>query len=66
MKAPVATRYPSPISAGVAQFKNSIHTPAQLIGVADRRLLDAKRAGRNRTVASSASDVAADLQARSM
>lgn len=57
---------PITISAGVAQFKNSIHTPAQLIGVADRRLLDAKRAGRNRTVASSASDVAADLQARSM
>jgi two-component system, cell cycle response regulator len=43
---------PITISGGVAQFKGSIHTPAQLIGLADRRLLEAKRSGRNRTIAS--------------
>lgn len=46
------TPIPMTVSAGVAQFKQNIHTPAQLIGVADRRLLEAKRSGRNRTVAS--------------
>jgi|SRR5579872_64458 len=45
------TPIPMTISAGVAQFKENIHTPAQLIGVADRRLLEAKRLGRNRTIA---------------
>jgi diguanylate cyclase (GGDEF)-like protein len=43
---------PITISGGVAQFRGSIHTPAQLIGLADRRLLEAKRSGRNCTVAS--------------
>lgn len=38
------------ISGGVATLKESIHTPGQLIGVADRRLLAAKRAGRNQTI----------------
>ncbi|HXW51388.1 MAG TPA: sensor domain-containing diguanylate cyclase [Candidatus Acidoferrales bacterium] len=42
---------PITVSAGVAQFKENIHTPSQLVGVADRRLLDAKRTGRNRTIA---------------
>jgi diguanylate cyclase (GGDEF)-like protein len=42
---------PVTISAGVAQFKGNVHTPAQLIGLADRRLLEAKRSGRNRTIA---------------
>jgi diguanylate cyclase (GGDEF)-like protein len=44
---------PMTISGGVAALDRGIHTPAQLIGVADRRLLEAKRAGRNRTVSSS-------------
>jgi diguanylate cyclase (GGDEF)-like protein len=38
------------ISAGIATLQDTIHTPAQLVGVADRRLLEAKRTGRNRTV----------------
>jgi diguanylate cyclase (GGDEF)-like protein len=45
-------RIPITISAGVAQLKGNVHTPAQLIGLGDRRLLEAKRAGRNRTIAS--------------
>lgn len=40
------------ISCGVAHLKDNIHTPGQLIGLADRRLLAAKRTGRNRTIAS--------------
>lgn len=52
---------PITISSGVAQFKDSIHTPAQLIGVADRRLLDAKRSGRNRTIAEPYQNVAVDM-----
>ena len=42
---------PMTVSAGVAALDHSIHTPGQLIGVADRRLLQAKRSGRNRTIA---------------
>jgi diguanylate cyclase (GGDEF)-like protein len=43
-------RVPITISGGVAALDTSIHTPAQLIGVADRRLLEAKRTGRNRNI----------------
>jgi len=50
---------PITVSGGIAALDHGIHTPGQLIGVADRRLLAAKRAGRNRTVASA--PVAADL-----
>ena len=45
-------RVPMTVSGGIAALIDTIHTPAQLIGVADRRLLEAKRSGRNRTVAS--------------
>lgn len=38
------------VSCGVATLIETIHTPAQLIAAADRRLLEAKRTGRNRTV----------------
>lgn len=38
------------ISGGVATLRDNIHTPGQLIGLADRRLLAAKRAGRNMTI----------------
>jgi len=41
---------PITLSGGIAALDGTIHTPAQLIGVADRRLLDAKRTGRNKTV----------------
>ena len=41
---------PITISGGIAALDASIHTAAQLIGVADRRLLEAKRTGRNKTV----------------
>jgi diguanylate cyclase (GGDEF)-like protein len=43
---------PITISGGIAALIDTIHTPAQLIGVADRRLLEAKRTGRNKTVGS--------------
>ena len=39
------------LSCGVAWVDNSIHTPAQCVAAADRCLLEAKRSGRNRTVA---------------
>jgi diguanylate cyclase (GGDEF)-like protein len=41
---------PITLSGGIAALDSSIHTPAQLVGVADRRLLEAKRTGRNKTV----------------
>ena len=41
---------PITLSGGIAALNSAIHTPAQLIGVADRRLLEAKRTGRNKTV----------------
>jgi diguanylate cyclase (GGDEF)-like protein len=41
---------PITLSGGIAALDSTIHTPAQLIGVADRRLLEAKRTGRNKTV----------------
>ncbi len=50
---------PITVSAGIAALEQGIHTPAQLIGVADRRLLAAKRAGRNRSVSGSGSVVSA-------
>lgn len=40
------------ISCGVASLEEKIHTPSQLMAAADRCLLEAKRAGRNRTVMS--------------
>jgi len=39
------------ISCGTASLRDNVHTPAQLIAAADQRLLEAKRSGRNRTVA---------------
>jgi len=39
------------VSCGVAWVAPDIHTPAQCLAAADRCLLEAKRAGRNRTVA---------------
>lgn len=45
-------RIPMTVSGGVAALDHSIHTPGQLIGTADRRLLHAKRTGRNRTISS--------------
>ena len=56
---------PMTVSAGVAALDHSIHTPGQLIGMADRRLLHAKRSGRNRTISSDHQehvDVAAERQ----
>jgi diguanylate cyclase (GGDEF)-like protein len=41
---------PITLSGGIAALDTTIHTAAQLIGVADRRLLEAKRTGRNKTV----------------
>jgi diguanylate cyclase (GGDEF)-like protein len=41
---------PITLSGGIAALDSTIHTPAQLVGVADRRLLEAKRTGRNKTV----------------
>ena len=41
---------PITLSGGIAALDSTIHTAAQLVGVADRRLLDAKRTGRNKTV----------------
>ena len=41
---------PITLSGGIAALDSTIHTAAQLIGVADRRLLEAKRTGRNKTV----------------
>ncbi|HEV2037432.1 MAG TPA: sensor domain-containing diguanylate cyclase, partial [Candidatus Eremiobacteraceae bacterium] len=45
-------RIPITVSGGIAALDDATHTPAQLIGMADRRLLEAKRTGRNRTIAS--------------
>lgn len=42
------------VSCGVAWAAPHIHTPAQCVAAADRCLLEAKRLGRNRTVAMSA------------
>ena len=39
------------ISCGTASLRDKVHTPAQLVAAADQRLLEAKRTGRNRTVA---------------
>ena len=39
------------VSCGVATLADDIHTPAHLVAAADRYLLEAKRAGRNRTMA---------------
>jgi diguanylate cyclase (GGDEF)-like protein len=39
------------ISAGVAALRDLTQTPAQLLAAADECLLEAKRAGRNRTIA---------------
>jgi diguanylate cyclase (GGDEF)-like protein len=39
------------VSCGVAWVAPDIHTPAQCLAAADRCLLEAKRAGRNRTIA---------------
>ncbi len=39
------------VSCGVAWVDATIHTPAQCVAAADRCLLEAKRTGRNRTVA---------------
>jgi two-component system cell cycle response regulator len=39
------------VSGGVAWAASDIHTPAQCLAAADRALLEAKRCGRNRTVA---------------
>ena len=41
---------PITLSGGIAALDSATHTPAQLVGVADRRLLEAKRTGRNKTV----------------
>ena len=46
------TRIALTISGGVAWVHQDIHTPSQLVAAADRLLLDAKRAGRNRIVSS--------------
>lgn len=43
------------VSCGAASVDDTVHTPAQLIAAADKRLLEAKRSGRNRTVAQSGS-----------
>ena len=39
------------ISCGIASLTESVQTPAQLLASADHYLLEAKRAGRNRTIA---------------
>ncbi|MDQ6766278.1 MAG: GGDEF domain-containing protein [Candidatus Eremiobacteraeota bacterium] len=44
-------RIPITVSGGIAALDDATHTPAQLIGMADRRLLEAKRTGRNRMIA---------------
>jgi diguanylate cyclase (GGDEF)-like protein len=39
------------ISCGIASLTESVQMPAQLLASADHYLLEAKRAGRNRTIA---------------
>jgi diguanylate cyclase (GGDEF)-like protein len=52
------------VSCGVAWVSPKIHTPAQFVAAADRCLLEAKRTGRDRTVAM-AGDAGAAFQGRS-